>query len=180
MNEKARDSKNAEDLLLALVGEIDQRQWRIRKAGSWCFYCAADHSLTRCGCPMPESLGCLGQSVCSDCATAHHAIAGHLKQMFAAPRVDRVSSVRAKLFNQIFGAAEELADKAGTPLEQSLHHFIAQADPYEDEKQHFKGTILDAFNRSQFSDFVGLAKELSREKDDELALKLARWFSCAR
>jgi hypothetical protein len=88
--------------------------------------------------------------------------------------------VRARLFNQIFGAAEELADKAGTPLEQSLHHFIAQADPYEDEKPHFKGTILEAFISSRFSDFVGLAKELEREKDSELAMKLARWFSCAR
>ncbi len=60
---------------------------------------------------MPESLGCNGQRVCADCAKTHRAIAGHLKQMFAAPPVDRVSSVRAKLFNQIFGAAEELADK---------------------------------------------------------------------
>jgi hypothetical protein len=120
---------------------------------------------------MPESLGRNGQRVCADCATAHRAIAGHLKQMFAAPPVDRVSSVRAKLFNQIFGAAEELADKDGTPPEQSPHHFIAQADPYEDEKPHFKGTILDAFNRAKFSDFVGLAKELEREKDSELALK---------
>jgi hypothetical protein len=71
---------------------------------------------------MPESLGRNGQRVCADCATAHRAIAGHLKQMFAAPPVDRVSSVRAKLFNQIFGAAEELADKDGTPPEQSPHH----------------------------------------------------------
>jgi hypothetical protein len=50
------------------------------------------------------------------------------------------------------------------------HHFIAQADPYEDEKPHFKGTILDAFNRAKFCDVVGLAKELDREKDSELAL----------
>ena len=179
MNDKTQNLKSADPLVL-LLGYVQLKQSRVRKAGSWCFFCGDDQSLARCGCPMPESLGCNGQRVCSDCAKAHRAIAGHLKQMFAAPRVDRVSSVRAKLFNQIFGAAEELAEKAGTPLEQSLHHFIAQADPYEDGKPHFKGTILDAFNRADFSDFVGLAKELDREKDSELALKLARWFSCVR
>jgi hypothetical protein len=180
MNEKGQGIKNAENLLSALVGDVQLRESRIRKSGSWCFYCADEQSLARCGCSMPESLGCNGQRVCADCAKAHRAIAAHLRQMFVAPIVDRVSSVRAKLFNQTFGAAEELADKAGTPLEQSLHHFIAQADPYEDEKPHFKGTILDAFRRAKFSDFVGLAKELAREKDQELTLKIARWFSCVR
>src|ERR1700734_2237686 len=123
MREKARDLKSAESLLLALSAALELRQSRIRKAGSWCFFCADEHSLARCGCPMPESLGCLGQRVCSACATAHRAIAGHLRKMFAAPRVDRVSSVRAKLHRQLFGAAEELSD-AGTPLEKSLHHFL--------------------------------------------------------
>jgi hypothetical protein len=180
MNDQPQGIKNAENLLSALAGDIELRESRIGKSGSWCFFCADQHSLARCGCAMPESLGCNSQRVCADCAKSHRTIADHLKKMFSAARVDRVSSVRAKLFNQIFGAAEELADKAGTPLEQSLHHFIAQACPYDDEKAHFKGKILDAFKRAKFSDFVGLAKELDREKDSELALKLARWFSCVR
>src|SRR5580704_10944785 len=160
---KAQDVKNAETLLLALAGDIRQRESRIRKSGSWCFFCAGEDSLARCGCSMPESLGCHGQRVCSACAIAHRTIAGHLRKMFAAPRVDRVSSVRAKLHSQLFGAAEELSSAAGTPLEKSLHHFLAQGDPYEDEKPHFKGTVLDAFQRSKFSDFRGLSKELERE-----------------
>jgi hypothetical protein len=180
MSENARDVKNAESMLLALSGNIRLRDSRIRKAGSWCFFCADEHTLARCGCSMPEGLGCHGQRVCSACSTAHRAIAGHLRKMFVAPRVDRVSSIRAKLHGQIFSAAEELSEAAGTPLEQSLHHFLAQADPYDDEKPHFKGTILDAFQRSKFSDFQGLSKELEREIDTELKLKVARWFSCIR
>jgi hypothetical protein len=178
MNDKARDVKNAESLLLALSGDIELRQSRIRKAGSWCFFCADDHSLARCGCSMPESLGCHGQRVCSDCANAHRALVGHLRRMFKAPIVDRSSCVRAKLHRQLFGAAEELSD-AGTPLEKTLHHFLAQADPYDDEKPHFKGTVVDAFEQSKFSDFQGLARELAREIDSDLVNKAMRWISCA-
>jgi hypothetical protein len=174
------EAENASDLLLALAGDISLRESRIRKSGSWCFFCADDHSLARCGCPMPESLGCHGQRVCSDCAGAHRAIAAHIKRMFAAPIVDRSSSVRAKLYSQLHGAANELAEKRGEPMEGSLHFHLAQACPFDDERGEFKGKILDAFERSQFSDFQGLAKELARETDQELKLKIARWFSCIR
>ena len=180
MNDKARDVKNAERLLLALSGDIELRQSRIRKAGSWCFFCAEDHSLARCGCPMPESLGCHGQRVCSDCANAHRAIAGHLRRMFKAPIVDRSSSVRAKLYSQLHGAADELAEQKGEPMEGSLHFHLAQACPFDDEKPEFKGKILGAFERSKFADFQGLARELARETDQELKLKIAKWFSCIR
>jgi hypothetical protein len=40
--------------------------------------------------------------------------------------------------------------------------------------------ILAAFHRANFSDFAGLARELAREKDEDLALKVAKWFSCIR
>jgi hypothetical protein len=177
---KVQDVKNAETLLLALAGDIRQRESKIRKSGSWCFFCADDHSLARCGCSMPESLGCHGQRVCSDCANAHRAIAGHLRRMFKAPIVDRSSSVRAKLYSQLHGAADELAEKRGEPMEGSLHFHLAQACPFDDERGEFKGKILHAFERSKFSDFQGLAKELARETDEELKLKVARWFSCIR
>jgi hypothetical protein len=180
MSEKVRDAKNAETLLLALAGDISLRQSRIRKAGSWCFFCADDHSLARCGCSMPEGLGCHGQRVCSACSTAHRAIAGHLRKMFAAPIVDRSSSVRAKLFSQLHGAADELDEKNGVPMEGSLHFHLAQACPFDDEKPEFKGKIIASFERSKFADFQGLAKELARETDEELKLKVARWFSCIR
>jgi hypothetical protein len=177
---KVQDVKNAETLLLALAGDIRQRESKIRKSGSWCFFCADDHSLARCGCSMPESLGCHGQRVCSDCANAHRALVGHLRRMFKAPIVDRSSSVRAKLFSQLHGAADELAEKNGVPLEGSLHLHLAQACPFDDERGEFKGKILHAFERSKFTDFQGLAKELARETDEELKLKVARWFSCIR
>jgi hypothetical protein len=100
--------------------------------------------------------------------------------MFAAPIVDRSSSVRAKLFSQLHGAADELAEKRGEPMEGSLHFYLAQACPFDDEKPEFKGKIFHAFERSKFADFQGLAKELARETDEELKLKIARWFSSIR
>jgi hypothetical protein len=100
--------------------------------------------------------------------------------MFQAPIVDRSSSVRAKLYSQLHGAADELAEKRGEPMEGSLHFYLAQGCPFDDERGEFKGKILHAFERSQFTDFQGLAKELARETDEELKLKVARWFSCIR
>jgi hypothetical protein len=180
MREKVQDVKNAETLLLALAGDIRQRESKIRKSGSWCYFCADEDSLARCGCQAPESLGCLNQRVCRVCSAAHRAIAAHLKRMFAAPIVDRSTSVRAKLFSQLHGAAEELSYKNGEPMEGSLHFHLAQACPFDDEKPEFKGKIIASFERSKFSDFQGLAKELARETDQELKLKIARWFSCIR
>ena len=100
--------------------------------------------------------------------------------MFKAPIVDRSSSVRAKLFSQLHGAADELAEKNGVPLEGSLHLHLADACPFDDERGEFKGKVLHAFELSKFADFQGLAKELARETDEELKLKVARWFSCIR
>src|SRR6202007_1399381 len=126
---KAQELKGAENLLLAIAGDVQAKSARVFKVGNWCWFCGTEDTLSKCNCGMPESLQCLGQRVCSDCAAAHRTIAGHLRKMFVAPRVDRVSSIRAKLHGQIFSAAEELSEAAGTPLEQSLHHFLAQADP---------------------------------------------------
>ena len=100
--------------------------------------------------------------------------------MFAAPIVDRSSSVRAKLFSQLHGAADELDEKNGVPMEGSLHLHLAEACPFDDERGEFKGKILHAFEQSNFADYQGLAKELARETDDELKLKVAKWFSCIR
>jgi hypothetical protein len=174
-----KDVENAGRLLVALAGDISQRESRIRRSGNWCVFCGSTESLVSCGCGLPESLQCIGQRLCPDCRSAHRAIAAHLKRMFAAKVVDRVSSIRAKLFNQIFGAADELERNSTLPLERTLHCAIAQADPYEDEPREFRATIQGAFRQAQFSDFQGLAKQLAREVDSELANKVARWLSCA-
>lgn len=102
--------------------------------------------------------------------------------MFAARIVDRVSSIRGKLFGQLIGAAEALAEANGTDPESEggLKLLLSQACAFDDSRSEFRNTILTAFRRLKFSDFVGLAKELEREKDQELTLKLARWFSCVR
>jgi hypothetical protein len=177
MNHKT-EVENASNLLLALAGDISLRESRIRKSGSWCYFCASTESLVTCGCGLPESLQCIGLRLCPDCRSAHRTIAAHLKRMFAAKVVDRVSSIRAKLFGQILGAADELEENSALPLERTLHCAIAQADPYEDEPREFRATIQGAFRQARFSDFQGLAKQLAREVDSELANKVAHWLSC--
>jgi hypothetical protein len=180
MNDKARDLTNAENLLLALSGEIQLRQSRVLRQGPWCFFCGDDQALASCACGLSESLRCGGHRLCVGCRSAHRTIATHLKKMFAARVVDRSSSIRAKLFGQLHSAADELDEKNGVAIEGSLHLHLAEACPFDDERGEFKGKILHAFERSKFTDFQGLAKELARETDEELKLKVAKWFSCIR
>jgi hypothetical protein len=179
MSENARDVKNVGDLLTAIAGEAEILQSRVRRSGPWCYFCGSTESLVTCGCGLPESLQCIGHRLCPDCRAAHRAIAAHLRRMFAAKVVDRVSSIRAKLFNQLFGAADELEQNSTLPLERTLHCALAQGDPYEDEPREFRATIQGAFRQAQFSDFQGLAKQLACEINSDLANKVARWFSCA-
>ena len=181
MTTKEQDLKNTENFLLALAGDMEKRSARIRKSSPlWCFFCGDDQSPMRCGCGMPETFGCADQRVCSACSAAHRAIGLHLKAMLKAVRTDRVSSIRARLYHQLFGAAEAMDEAAGTPLEQSLHYQLAQTDPYDDESREFRSTILGAFRLARFTNFQGLAKELEKETNAELKHRLARYFSsCA-
>lgn len=174
------DTQNVESFLAVLVTDAETCAARVRKAGPWCFFCGDDRSLMRCGCGMPETFGCADQRVCSACSVAHRAIGSHIKTMLQAKRTDRVSSIRARMYNQLFGAAEAVDEAAGTPLEQSLHCQIAQTDPYDDENREFRGTILGAFRLARFTDFQGLAKELEKETNADLQYRMARYFSsCA-
>jgi hypothetical protein len=177
---KAEELKGAENLLLAIAGDVQTRAARVFKVGNWCWLCGTEDALSKCNCGMPESLQCHSQRVCAGCAGAHRTVAAHLRKMFSARRVERVTSIRAKLHSQLFNAADELEENSPLPLERTLHCALAQADPYDQTPAEFKGTVLDSFRRSQFSDFAGLARELEREVDTELKLKVARWFSCIR
>lgn len=179
MSENARDLKNAENLLLALSGDIQLRESRMLRQGPWCFFCGDDQSLANCACGLSESLQCGGRRLCVDCRSAHCTIAAHLKKMFAARVVDRVSSIRAKLFNQLHNAAETLDEAGSKPFEKQLHFALGQGDPYDSEKAEFRQVILASFGTVRFRAWQQLAKQLAHELDSELANKVARWLSCA-
>jgi hypothetical protein len=177
---KAQELKGAENLLLAIAGDVQAKSSRVFKVGNWCWFCGTEDALSKCNCGMPESLQCNSQRVCAGCSAAHRVVATHLRKMFKAPIVDRSSSVRAKLYSQLHGAADELDEQNGVPMEGSLHFHLAQACPFDDERGEFRGKVLHAFEQSKFADFQGLSRELAREIDQELKLKVARWFSCIR
>ena len=169
-----------QQLILDVNSDLRIRESRIWKAGNWCFFCGTTDGLGTCACALPESFRCVGQKTCGDCAAAHKFVADHVKRTFAARRVDRVSSVRAKLFYQLHEAAEKLEEGSKKPLERRLYSALSSACPYEDEPAEFRNSVLGAFRSVRFSDFQGLAKALRTEVQDEVKMHLARYFSsCA-
>jgi hypothetical protein len=180
MSENQKDVKNTEDFLSALVGTIQLQQSRALREGPWCFFCGYDQAIATCACSLSESLQCVGHRLCWDCRSAHRFISAHIKKMFAARVVDRVSSIRAKLFNQLHSAAETLDEASGKPFEKQLHFALGQADPYDCERAEFRQAILAAFGSAKFTAWQQFAKELENEQDQELKMRLARYFSsCA-
>lgn len=163
-------------LLVAMADEAGRREARVRKSGAWCFFCGATDNLARCGCALPESLGCINERLCRDCRDAHRIVADHLRKMFDARIVNRVSSIREKYFYQLCGAAESLAEKHGMNPEDEtgLKFLLCQACAFDQTKGEFKSTITDAFHRSRFADFQGLARELEREQGVELRSLLCK------
>ena len=180
MTQNEKDVKNAENFLLALVGEAETRSARIRKAGPWCFFCGIEQALGVCRCGLPESLQCAGQRVCVDCRAAHAVISTHVKALLAAKITDRSSSIRARKYFQLHNASEAVDEKYGTPLEQQLTCALSQVCPFDDERAEFRAGILGAFAQTQFSDYQMLAKELQKETEAEIRHHIARLFSsCA-
>lgn len=172
--------KAVEQFVLEMDSDLKVRKSRALKVGRWCYFCGIDLKSGTCSCSMPESLRCHGQRVCPECAAAHNTIAEHLRRMFDARIVDRVSSKRAKFFDQLHSAAATVEEAAGKPLDNSLQLFVADACPFDDSKAEFEGKILAAFRRAKFADFQGLAAALCAEFKDEAALQLTRFFSsCA-
>jgi hypothetical protein len=161
---------------------LEVRSWqsRARTVGHWCFFCGADGPAGKCGCVLPETMGCLGKRVCKQCAEAHGTIARHLQRMFDAKIVNRVSSIRARLYEQLHEAAEVWEEANGIAFEQSLHLQIASADPYEDSKGHFKAKIARAFVVANFKNYPELARGLKAEYEEEANIALVRMFSCLK
>jgi hypothetical protein len=169
-----------EQLVLDIDKDLKLRESRVYRKGNWCFFCGVTDGLGTCDCALPESFRCVGQKTCGDCAAAHRLIANHVKKTLAARRVDRVSSVKAKLFFQLHEAAEKLEEGSKKPLERRLYSAFSAACPYEDEPAEFRSNVLRAFRSVRFTDFQGLAAKLRTEMEDEAKMHLARYFSsCA-
>jgi hypothetical protein len=169
-----------EQLFLDVDKDLRIRESRIWKKGDWCVFCGGTDGLGACACALPESLRCAGNKVCAECSAGHRLVADHIKRALAARRVDRVSSIRAKLYYQLHEAAEQLEKGSKLPLERRLYAALSAADPYEDETAEFRGNLLGAFRAVRFSDFQGLAAKLRTELENEAKLHLVRYFSsCA-
>jgi hypothetical protein len=168
---------------LATVTE-QRRITRARETGPWCWYCGGEFELQKCGCGLPIALECGGKRVCSFCASAHKTLATHLRKLFSARVVDRSSSVRARLFNNLFSAADEVFERSGlpdrgAPFENSLKFHIAQACPFDQSPGEFRDIILGAFRASRFTQYRELAEELDKSAGNDLINRMARYFSCA-
>lgn len=181
MNEN-KSVEGMSELLIAMADEAGRREARVRRSGEWCYFCGATDNFARCGCALPESLACINQRVCRECRDAHRIIADHLRKMFSARIVNRVSSIREKLFYQLCGAAESLAEKHGMnpEAENGLKFLLCQACAFDQTKIEFRSTITDAFHRSRFADFQGLARELEREQGVELRSLMCKWLTAAK
>lgn len=152
------------------IAEAELAAKRAGKVGPWCFYCGHhDVSTSTCACPFPESFGCAGKRVCTACDEAMRAVADHVQQMFQQKRVNRVSSVRARMYRQVREAAEGL--RRGEELRTALARF---ADPWDDEGGSFRENTLKAFRRAQFFDWKRLAAGIEQAKQDHLIMSIVR------
>jgi hypothetical protein len=110
-------------------------------------------------------------------------VAAHLEQMFAAKRVSRLSSVRARLFRNLHRAAlpdDDNFDPANPCGQHELLHFhLAQADEFEDTQGRFRENVLRAFKKAKFLDFQGLDRELARVKENEISRAALIYLSSA-
>ncbi len=142
----------------------------------WCYYCGHSGTpLNVCDCGFGEAFGCgsAGRKICAACSEAHHDIASHVQSMLTARRVNRVSSIRGKLYRELHRAALEIGGEDPTnPRELRFH--LAQADAYDDEPDIFRARILRAFGRARFLNFQALAEQLKKQSDESLIRALVR------
>lgn len=171
-------NENDNEILGAIDDALAEQKHAMARAGKtgswWCFYCGkCAPELLACACPFPESFGCASKRVCAECQAAHRSVASHLQEMFKAKRVDRVSSIRNRLYSDLHSAALEVGDEDNcSPTE--LHFRLAQPDPFEDELDDCRQRILGAFGKVRFLQFKELAAAIEREKQDRMVSLMVR------
>jgi hypothetical protein len=168
--------KNDELAVLAELFVTDETRTanRAGKSGLWCFYCGhSDGEVGPCGCEFPESFRCSGKLVCAHCSKAHRDIGRHLKELFSARRVTRISSVRGNLYRQLFRSALEIGGEDPTNRRE-LRYWLGMADPFEDEPEAFRSRILRAFGAARFLGFRQLSSQLEEQKSESLIRAIVR------
>jgi len=151
-------------LAAAVLGDMERAAARVGTDGPWCYFCGADGPTKACACDHPENFGCHGKRVCSGCESAMVSIASHIKAICREKRVNRVSSIRQRLYHQLTRAARSAGnEKVHEPSE--LHFCLSAADPLDHEPHEFRANLLGAFARSGFLRFQQLTNELSKETD---------------
>lgn len=158
------------------LGDLERAAQRAGTGGLWCFGCGASSvSLEKCGCDFGESFGCSGRLFCADCRAARRAVANHLRQLFAAKKVDRVSSVRLRLLRELRRAARGVEGEESDPAnERFLSFWVSNCDEFGYSTEAFRAGVLRAFKRTKFLDFAGLARALRRQEDESLLRAVIR------
>jgi hypothetical protein len=175
--------REGSELIDRLASVTDKNRTRARSVGRWCFFCGGEFELQKCGCGFPVALECGGDRACSFCASAHRTLATLLRKLFSAKIVDRSSSVRARLLNNLFSAADEVFERSGlpdegAPFETSLKFHIAQADAFDQSPGEFRDAVLGAFRRSKFTQYRELAAELEKSTATDFISRIARYSWC--
>jgi hypothetical protein len=153
-----------ENFVEEVIAEGQRALARAGTDGGWCYFCGSVAPVGFCDCDFTESFGCgvSGRRICVPCRNAHLAIGRHLKEMFSAKRINRVSSIRNRRYRQFRTAADGL-DRGG-----KLRFALAQRDPLDDEPEIFRMNTLRSFQRARFLDFAGLARQLEDQKAEAI------------
>lgn len=173
------DVNQADQAVAALIHEESSALNRIGKdfPGYSCFFCGHhDENLGACNCPFPEAFKCSQlKSACPKCSDAHRKVAAHLETLFSAKllRVHRADARRSRLFRFLRDALEALSDKGDVQAKNLRSRLGGHCDPRTDEPAEFRASVLEAFRRSAFFDFRGLAAAIDEEDKIFCALKLA-------
>jgi hypothetical protein len=161
-------------------------QKRVRKTGSWCWFCGSDSKLAKCECLYPESFGCRLHNICSECARAHCKIAKHVRDMLKFPRVNRSDSRRNGAFRVLRQAAEEIEqaniDNGKLNLADALHCRIVPGEymPYECSTEELRRSVLDGFRLSKFTRFQELEISLNNEITKSMLTSVSRFLKSCR
>jgi hypothetical protein len=148
-----------------------------------CWFCGGEGIVPHCGCDFPESFQCARFNICAECSRAHKKIGRHLRDVFGSPRINRVSSRRARGYRMLREAAIAL-DKAIIDSEEqvekaipTLWFHLSDVDAYDDEKEEFRRGALGAFRVTKFTRFQELACELDKKQQAAMLRSAVRLFN---
>jgi len=172
-HEQMKNDPELNKLAESFVVESELAAGRVGKDGIHCYFCGYDTPTSSCGCPNPESFRCLGKRVCNGCQDAMRAVANHIAAICREKGVNRVSSIRLRLYYQLTSAARAVGDEEAHNYSQ-LHFCLSQAEPCDDEPDTFRSRLLRAFSRSGFLRFQALASALEEESRTAMVMAVMR------